>query len=812
MASKNIGLSLRDRFALVGRAIAGSFPTDVNSIGGKLLTGVIQPGGTPPTRGVADYLKAYSEMPWLRAVASRVSYDVAAVTWKLCVEKKNGKATQNRIYQRASSIARHRMLKKAEEAGEVEEITSHPALDLLNSANSIQTGLQMRRVTQLHMDLVGDCFWLLERGAFNEPTAIWPIPPHWVLATPTPRRPSYRVGFRAWRGEIPESEVIWFSDVDPINPYGRGTGTAQALADELETDEYVARHTKAFFFNRARPDLIVSPKDADTSMEESDVERLEESWVSRNQGFWRAFKPFFLRRAVEIKELDQNFRSQQLVQLREFERNTILQIFGVSPETLGIISTGSNRATITMGDAIYSRRVLVPRLELLRTVMQERFLPIFDERLILDYESPVTRDHELELEAGKIAPYAASVDEWREKIGLPPLEGDAGKVHMVAVGQTPVEFDGANTMLSNEPDEDDDEDPEADDEVDDVEDEDEEAPAAPVRAIKLRGRTSKVAVATRYQQAVRDARVCESAGDADAALTFKRLFDDDSDDPPATRLAERQVVRYRRAQERSWDEIAIRASETAIVAGLQLNDDEAVLDAFGGIKAFSNALTEHVATLGRPAFLRGAELALEALPPVPTRGPISISLTDVNPEAVRWAEAEAARLIKDVGPSVRRAIRTLIAEAHKHGLTPKEVSKRLRSMVGLLPSQVEAVARYEARLLADGVSPDVAAKRAARYTEAQRRLRATRIARTELMSATNNGQQALWQHARQRGVLPATAKRVWIATHDDRLDTKICLPLDGETAGLDEPFKGGHMVPPAHPGCRCAIGLQVVPK
>jgi len=35
-------------------------------------------------------------------------------------------------------------------------------------------------------------------------------------------------------------------------PTGGGAGVAEALADELDTDEFAAKFTKSFFFNRAR--------------------------------------------------------------------------------------------------------------------------------------------------------------------------------------------------------------------------------------------------------------------------------------------------------------------------------------------------------------------------------------------------------------------------------------------------------------------------------------------------------------------------------------------------------------------------------
>lgn len=51
------------------------------------------------------------------------------------------------------------------------------------------------------------------------------------------------------------------------------------------------------------------------------------------------------------------------------------------------------------------------------------------------------------------------------------------------------------------------------------------------------------------------------------------------------------------------------------------------------------------------------------------------------------------------------------------------------------------------------------------------------------------------------------------ATADERLDKKICLPLDGQEVGMDEPFVSAEVgeleAPPAHPGCRCLMALEI---
>src|SRR5207253_1832803 len=111
--------------------------------------------------------------------------------------------------------------------------------------------------------------------------------------------------------------------------------------------------------------------------------------------------------------------------------NTIRQVFGVPPEMLGIVEPGSARATIDIGEYIYEKHVIQPRREFLRAVLQERLVPEYDERLILDFESTVDEDRQFLKETAAAAPFALSVDEWRDLLGREALLNGEGQVYMV---------------------------------------------------------------------------------------------------------------------------------------------------------------------------------------------------------------------------------------------------------------------------------------------------------------------------------------------------------------------------------------------
>jgi HK97 family phage portal protein len=737
-----------------------------------LLSGIMPGGlGLPPNRGTAEYLKAYSEMPWLRAVASRVATATASTQWKLFVRKKGGeRARRDRVIQRTADYAlRTKLLKQAEHLEDLTEVTDHPLLTVLHDANSFQTGEQMRKVTQLHLDLVGEAFWLKERDGMGVVVGVWPIPPHWVINTPTPANPLFRVQFRAWRGMIPDTEILWFSDSDPLNPYGRGSGTAQSLADELEIDEYAAKHTKAFYFNRARPDLLVWPKQG--QVHQSQVDRLEERWLSQAQGFWRAFKPYFLTREVGVQELEQNFRSQQLVQIRDAERNAVIQTFGMPPELLGVLQE-SNRATITAADYLFSRYVVQPRLEFQRGVLQERLVPEYDERLIVHYESPVQRDEVTEMQSAQAAPYALSIDEWRSRIGVEPLKGDKGSKHVFQqntyeheIGADdapkPAMPGGGGGANGQRP----------------------KPPAQPERAIRVRDEDGTLwrepedkGYGPREVAADQEAQV--ERGIMDAWLSAERVVDGDALEAACEALDEDAMVAALAPE--AEDRLLRAELEPRLVRAFML-----------GAMAGAGALRR------RGIEVRDAGAAEKRA---------SISLDAVNPEAVAWARRHAAELMN--APAHTRArVRNLVARAHTEGITPKDLARLLRQFVGLTPEMAESVLRFREKLRAEGVAGDRLAARVRRYGDAVRARRAETIARTELIASTNGGQQALWEVAVREGHLDAASvRRVWIVTDDERLEAG-CEALDGAEVGLREEFEPGLMHPPKHPRCRCAIGL-----
>jgi SPP1 gp7 family putative phage head morphogenesis protein len=171
--------------------------------------------------------------------------------------------------------------------------------------------------------------------------------------------------------------------------------------------------------------------------------------------------------------------------------------------------------------------------------------------------------------------------------------------------------------------------------------------------------------------------------------------------------------------------------------------------------------------------LRGAamEPRTAKAPPTIKRtvSPFKMSFDAHDPRAVTWAKDHAAELADNLSATTEQDIRDAVARAVEFG---------------------ELDTLYEDVL--DAVGNDA---------------RAGLIARTEVMTAANEGQRIGWDQAVDEGLLSGDETREWIATGDEGV-CPICEALNGEHADLhgEYPAPGGEG-PPAHPNCRCTEGI-----
>lgn len=207
------------------------------------------------------------------------------------------------------------------------------------------------------------------------------------------------------------------------------------------------------------------------------------------------------------------------------------------------------------------------------------------------------------------------------------------------------------------------------------------------------------------------------------------------------------------------------------------------------------------------------------LPEVGAR--LGYSFDASHPLAVQSANARAARLVVDITNEQRALIRDVIGRSVRDGLTVDDVQFIVSQSIGLTPRFATAVdRRYREtfiNLRESGVptrqARAQARQRASEYHDYLLQVRARTIARTEILSAHNEGRWLGWEDSVADGIAPVNAVKRWVVRVPQLADSPcpICLPLDGEEVPWDEPFSVGVMMPPLHPNCVCT-SLLVIPE
>src|SRR5512139_1943636 len=282
------------------------------------------------------------------------------------------------------------------------------------------------------------------------------------------------------------------------------------------------------------------------------------------------------------------------------------------------------------------------------------------------------------------------------------------------------------------------------------------------------------------------------------------------------RIADGQIGRVEQAFLRSIQVSREQIDRRALAAALERGDVDAAMSALKP-QQFAAALRRALVPVLSRTTVAAATASLTHLP-----FRMDLRFAVVNQRAVTAAATRTADLIRQVTGDTKANVRTILSRAQAEGITVQGQKRLIREVLlpdveashGLTARQWQAVENFAAKLEKRGLDAATIARRKDRYATQQLNRRATNIARTETIRASNLGQQEAWEEARAQGYLLGNERRIWVITPDDRL-CPYCraIPLlNPEGVGLREPFRapmGGTVErPPAHPQCRCATSLR----
>lgn len=590
----------------------------------------------PPSKNTAEWLDMFSKSPRL-SVVERIASDLANLS--------------GHLYRIAPD-------------GTEVELTKHPFLELMKQPNPLyeMTDSAMWRLHEVYLMLVGEGFMLIERDEQGCPAELWTVPPHWVKMTPYLGNPTYQViSPGGLTMSVSVDDMFIMKQLNPLDPFMRGLGTAQSIADEVEIDEYAAKFQKRFFYNDATPPLVFMIPGAT----QEQLDAFTARWRQKHQGVDNSHKPAAIAgENIKIQQLgDGHGKDIGFVESRIAMRDAVLEHFGVPREIMGI-TENSNRATADAAQYIYAKNVLTPRVTSREKAINQQLIPMFGTDLVWRYDPVIPYDKEFD-KAVALEGWDAGLltrNESRELIGRPSVE--TGDVYKTSIADLFMRESDDPAKMSQE-----------------IVQADLEAAAAPAPGEKALP-ASVTAMLRREEQKVREcslpfeAAISRHFSEQRAAIQKALGLSGKAESTPAFDELEEYILPDGTLNAELWN---------ALDEAEQLRITEAVATGLLDWKAESQKLKVLFMPLWKQAYDAGVKLSEE-----------NYGIHNVKrPEFVNAAKVNGAKRIVGIEQTTRDSIADIIADGIANGTSQTKLKKAILDEMDTSPKRAKLIARQE---------------------------------------------------------------------------------------------------------------------
>lgn len=536
------------------------------------------------------------------------------------------------------------------------EVEQHPLIDLLRSVNGRMTLADLIETTQAHQELEGNAFWFLARDRMGQVREIWPLRPDRVEIKQSKEDPLL-VGEYIYKQKdgrkvvFPREQIIHFAQFNSEGDYPfpvRGTGTVQAAALAIDTNELSRQWNKTFFKNSAIPNIVLQTEGALTPEE---YQRVKRQWHDAHGGVDNSHKTTILENGLKVDKLNSSQKDMDFVEQVKTSRDEILGIFRVPKSVLGI-TEDVNRANAQAANWSFARWTIEPKMRRLVDTLNEMLVPIYGSDLELTFESPVPEDREQ-----IVAEYTQGVDRWltinevRELEGLPPISGGDTLRNQFGIPIGSVE--------EEEPDMADEDDTEDDEDVAEIEDSNEERSATEIAA--------REAIDRLFKGKKEDPKIEPRWTEERKELFFDAWQKDiqrNEDDvlPVLAEFFELQEERFINALGNELNGVEQREYKLKAVADLMPDSEEEI---------------ERLINLMTPRYFRWIEEQGETLSHI-----LGSTITLVTTETVQdFVDQRAKELSEMVNETTFKKAAPIIEEGIRKGESIGEISEKLRDQV-----------------------------------------------------------------------------------------------------------------------------------
>lgn len=214
------------------------------------------------------------------------------------------------------------------------------------------TGIELKYITVAHLELTGNCYWLLD-GVTTDMSplrAIYPLNPGRTRVKLDKSSFPYKISHHEYTldGKVYRFEpyqILHIKYPDPNDQFV-GIGIVQTIPVWIDSDNYAMDYNRRFFQNGANIGLYVQ---SETNVE-GNIERIKRGIRDTYGGVENAHKIPVLPKGAKLEHTGLTQRDMDFEKLTAATRDRILAAFRVSKTILGTAESDTNRATAETAD------------------------------------------------------------------------------------------------------------------------------------------------------------------------------------------------------------------------------------------------------------------------------------------------------------------------------------------------------------------------------------------------------------------------------------------------------------------------------
>jgi HK97 family phage portal protein len=272
--------------------------------------------------------------------------------------------------------------------GDLEQILSHPILDLLYAPNPYMGKGKLIKLKVINELLTGDAYWYKVLIG-NKVAELWNLRPDWMTVVPSAtdyvKEFIYKIPNQKEIKFDPE-EIIHFAEPSPLKEFSDRTGQSpiRPAQTRVDTEEYATKFQRDFFLNNARLDAVLT---SEQPLTENQINEIRNQWSKKYKGVGKNSKIGILESGLKYEQISTAQKDMDYINGIKANRDDIFMAFEMPKAVIGI-AEDVNRANAEAAMSMFLSENIKPKMGDFVEMLNQFLVPHFGKGLVLDCVDP----------------------------------------------------------------------------------------------------------------------------------------------------------------------------------------------------------------------------------------------------------------------------------------------------------------------------------------------------------------------------------------------------------------------------------------